>query len=240
MNSLLFGHVVTGTAPEILGRIRDPDINGVVQLEAIEPKAQQYLKSLKPDHLQLTKTSDTYDTVDLSIEFDAERTTLDDVKTKLGKGFPLNDKFNDFAQDVFLTLEQFAEHTQKQNLIAFFNVSRPDNEQVWHRDEKTDVRGLKSYLSSGSWLRANSTNASPPPKENYYGHLGDAPPTPPHLDFDLYQANIPESDKIQSPEASLSIWKGDQHANPLIHVKPVTKPNDFRMSMIINVAPKAP
>ncbi len=238
----LFGHVAVGQDAAVLSEIRsDPNVNGVLQENAVSTEVQTYLGSLKRDDLSCAKPwseAEVYNDVGKDIIFIKGETSLADVENILRGGFPEQEGFSDFAQDVFQTLNDFCDATGYREVESGFVVSLPDSGQIWHRDNETDVRGFKAYLSKGPFLRANDTVKVEPVSFNYYGCLDPSPQTEdPH--HSAYHAQLPQDKIAQMDEGSFGIWKGDVHEHPLIHVKPRTLEEEFRLSMMINPTPQA-
>lgn len=200
---------------------KNDHVNALLFNENIAKEAKEYVKLLSLNDFTLeNESTDTYqDLVD--INYRQNVSTINHVKDALLKAFPCYRHFDAFAIDVFQTLKLFCDETDYVELQAGMIVSLPNSMSgIWHRDNDTDIRGFKAYSSNGPIIRSNSSLAEPWPEMNFYGELNDS--------------DDKSSSCYQLREGDFGLWKGDKHPNPLIHVKPSTGHNEFRLSMIIN------
>lgn len=156
---------------------------------------------------------------------------IDVVRTSLRR-FPQTPGIDHFAADVLQALKVFTETTNSQKVSSLFIAKYPIPGAVWHRDNDTDMRGLITFTGPGTLWRPNDTV----PEADWLQDQKDERGFPMNSFGLLGRDFMAHAQQVET--ASMSIWKGDRHARPLIHAEPtdsVVGRKDIRLVMNMNM-----
>lgn len=227
MIGAIFNHIVKSDNPDVLKRIREQDLNGVVYESTHSSRLQNYLKSLTSENVKLLpKEAYSYQFAVFDEDYDFQKSDNNQnrITQLLSDVFPKNEGFEEFCKDVKNTIDNFCEATGHKGASFTLYFSKPAESGVWHQDARNggtlDVRGFKAYISDGALIRDNKTIKSWDPNLKSFGRVT--------------ATQLSNGTASQLTEGDFGIWKGNKHEKPLVHARPEVTEGELRLSMTID------
>lgn len=238
--TILFNHVSAGNGTAHMADLNQPAINLVIARDFITSTTQDYLSGIDlrqhfaSDWLAAGATPaigclkncgacrlfrDPGDTMVDIIPAIFETTdprgpeTTAMVRTALSK-FPAHEGFESLVNDTAHALRTFAAVTGAGRVASYFMAKYTVPGALWHRDNMTDKRGLITLTGPGTFWRPNGTVPAQDWLQDEHDERGM-----PMNNFGLFGQDF-MTQAQQVGAGSLTIWKGDHHARPLIHSEP--------------------